>query len=120
MELLNGGLQRLFGRAFGPIYLEATLHKATLTKTPSGGFTASHTDHAARAMIDDWSDTYRADNGIPHTDLRILLLQDCLNATPTPDDEITVRGRRHRITGPVREDEARSHWDLQARPDGTS
>ena len=119
MELLNGGLQRLFGRAFGAIYLDATLHKVTLTKTPSGGFTASYADHAAKVMIDDWSETYRARAGIPTTDIRILVLEDRMSVSPTGDDEITVRGKRYRITGPVREDEAQTHWDLQARPDGS-
>ncbi len=119
MGLLDGRLTALFGRAFKAIYLDATLHKTTLTKTASGGFTASFTDHAVKAQIDDWTQSYKARSGIPQTDIRILVLQDCVPVSPTQDDEITVRKQRYRITGPVRQDEAQTNWDIQARPDGS-
>ena len=119
MALLALGLKRLFGRAFAPLYLDATLHKATLARTASGGMTVGHTDHAAKAMLDDWTARYRAEVGIPATDIRILVLQDCLTVAPTQDDEITVAGTRYRIAGPVRTDPGTTHWDIQARRDAT-
>lgn len=119
MGLLDERLKAVFGKTFAAIYLDATLHETTLTKTASGGFTPAYADHAIKAQVDDWSAAYRTQAGIPQTDIRILVLQDCVAVTPSQDDEITVGGRRYRITGPVLADASQTHWDLRARPDGT-
>ena len=55
---------------------------------------------------------------MPQTDVRILMLRHCLAVTPNQDDEVTLDGRRYRITGPVKAVPAGTHWELQARPDG--
>ena len=113
MGLLDGDLQAIFGEAFADIYLDGTLHKSDLTVEP-----VTFKRHPIKCQPDDWSEVYKVQNGIPQTDIRVLVLQHNVTARPNQDDEITVRGKRYRISGPVREDEAQAYWEIQARPKG--
>lgn len=115
MGLLDGGLQAVFAGAFGPLFLDGTLHVATTTPDGEGGVTRTFENKPVKGMVDSYSDAYRAAAGIPETDVRLIVLQHGVGAAPDTDSEITLRGARYRIMT-VGQDPAQAAWTIQGRP----
>lgn len=113
MGLLDGGVARVFSSAFSGFYLDAILHRATITKDGKGGGSASFDDEAVKAQLDSATEAHRSTEGYVDTDQRILVLAADL-AQITTDDEITVDGRRWQIAS-VTVDPAGSYYDLRGR-----
>lgn len=116
MGLLDGGLQAVFAGAFGPLFLDGVLHVATTTPDGQGGYTTSPADHPVKGMVDGYSEGYRTRFEIPDTDVRLIVLQHGVGAVPSTDGEITLRGVRWRIVGPIEQDPAMAAWTMRARP----
>lgn len=113
MGLLDGGIASIFSAALSGLYLDATLHRATLTDDGEGGGTSSFADAAVKAQLDQTTHAQRMAEGYSDTDQRILVLARGVTA-PTTDDEITVRGERWKIAS-VTMDAAASYYDLRGR-----
>ena len=115
MGLLDGDLKAVFGGVFGPLLLDATLHKVSLTRDAGDTITPASADHAVKAMVDAYSDTFRAAAGIPATDVRLIVLQIGVPVAPNTDDQITIRGKRYAIAS-VDEDPAQASWTMRGSP----
>lgn len=115
MGLLDGGLQAIFGAAFAPIYLSGTLHR--IGKDGSGAIIkpVAWTDVAIKGQRDDYTDLQRADWNIPQKAVRLIVLQAGVPAEPTADDEITLAGRRWRISN-ISRDPASAAWIMMGQP----
>lgn len=116
MGLLDGDLKAVFGSVFSPLLLTATLHKVTLTDDGTGSLTPGETDHTVAAMEKKHSAVFRANAGIPSTDINILVMQEGVPVTIDKDDEITIRGVRYKIKAPINQDAAQAAWDFWATP----
>lgn len=105
----------VFGAAFAPLLLDGTLHVAA---KDAGGrliLPPAFADVPVRGHRDEVGDRQRADLGIPDRAARLIVLQACVAAAPTLDDEITLAGGRWRI-GAVDHDPAGAAWILTGVP----
>lgn len=111
MGLLDGGLQRIFGAAFAPLYLAGTLHR--IGKDADGQIVRPVTwaDVPIRGQQDDYSDSLRAEGKVPDGAVRLIVLQAGITAEPTTDDEITLAGKRWRISN-IGRDPAAAAWTM--------
>jgi hypothetical protein len=115
MGLLDGGLQAIFGQAFGPRLLDATLHKVTLTDDGTGGFSSASLPYPVKGMIDDYSDYTRAQLGVPQTDVRLIVMQYGVPVEPQLQDELTIRDRRYALSR-IKADPANATWTMNGSP----
>lgn len=116
MGVLDGDIAALFGAAFGPMYLSATLHTGTAQPTyDSGGNITGHTssDTAVRAQVDAATDAMRRAEGYSEGDVRVIILAQGAPAI-TDNHELTVKGVRYRLATPSL-DAAASHWVARGR-----
>jgi hypothetical protein len=111
--LLDGGLARIFYGAFSGIFLDATLHRATLVENGKGGYTQTFTDEPVKASIDKATQAMRDSPGYVDTDQRIIVLAYGLDEIDT-DCEITVKGKRWGIAS-VGTDPATAGYELHGR-----
>jgi len=116
--LLDGGIEAVFGAAFGGFYLPATLHRDGADPIYDGegniiGY-AGGADIACRAQVDAATWTMRQSEGFVDGDVRIIVLSARLGVDITADFQITVKGVRYMISQPER-DAAASHWVLRGR-----
>lgn len=119
MGLLDGGIEAIFGAAFGGLYLPATLHRDTSAPIYDGegnitGFSGGG-DIGCRAQVDAATYAMRQAEGFIEGDTRIIVLSAGLGVEVTTDMQITARGVRWQIAG-VDRDAAASHWVLRGRP----
>jgi hypothetical protein len=113
MGLLDGGLAQIFYGAFNGIFLDATLHRSTITDNGKGGGTETWTNEPVKASLDAMTEAMRQQEGYVDTDQRILVLAHGIEA-PNADCEITVKGRRWMIAS-VGTDPAEAAYELRGR-----
>lgn len=118
MNLLDGGIREIFANAFSGIYLDATLHRTTVTYDGSGGGSATQSSETVKAMFSRTTQAMREREGYSDTDMRILVLALNVDEIDT-DCEITLGGRRWGIRH-VGQDPARSYFDLHGRTAGNA
>lgn len=111
--MLDGAVAAVFNQAFSGFYLDATLHRTTLTDDGQGGGSASHANEVVKAQLDSTTDAQRAADGYADTDQRIFVLAQGIDA-PNVDDEITVRDQRWQIAS-VTTDPAGAYYELRGR-----
>lgn len=119
MGLLDGDLQSIFGGVFAPFFLDGVLHSDPKVEyangRPSGETT--WTDTPVKGMVDNYSERYKATNGIPETDVKVIVLQAGIATEPSLDAEISIRGTRYRIMA-IGQDPAQAAWEFRGRPVG--
>ena len=115
MGLLDGGLQSVFGQAFGSLYLSGTLHRVTRTEDSGGSVTRSYSDTVVKVQIDSLTEAMRSAGGYTERDVRLIVLQRGIGAAPSTDDQITAGGRRFNVSN-ISEDPARSYWFMIGSP----
>jgi hypothetical protein len=118
MALLDGGIQAIFGAAFGGLYLDATLHQGTGSPVydPITGAITGYTgggDVACKAQVDVATEAMRQADGYAEGDARILVLAQGIG-TITSDHRVTVRSQLWHILS-AELDAAQCHWTLRAR-----
>lgn len=115
MGLLDGDIAEIFHSAFSGIYLDAQLHRPTLTFNSTGGGTETFpaSGEPVKAMFARTTEAMRTSDGYVDTDQRILVLSHGITAIDT-DCEITLGGQRWSIAN-VSQDPARSYFDLHGR-----
>jgi hypothetical protein len=116
MGLLDGQARAFFAQAFGGIFLDATLYRATLSDDGAGGGTASFAAESVKAQLDETTQAMRAAEGYTDTDQRILVLAEGVDPITT-DDEITVGGIRWAIAS-VSQDPCGAYFELRGRRSG--
>lgn len=115
MGLLDGGLQAVFAGAFGPLFLDGTLHVVSTDSDGEGGTVRTPRDVPIKGMVDAYSEAYRERAGIPETDVRLIVLQHGVDGEPNVDAEITLRGNRYRAMS-IAQDPAQAAWTIRGRP----
>jgi hypothetical protein len=113
MGLLDGGLASVFASAFSTFYLDATLHRSTITDDGRGGGSVAFEDEAVKAQLDSTSHAMREAEGYVEGDQRIFVLASGLAAIST-DDEITIGEQRWMIQS-VATDPAGAYFELRGR-----
>lgn len=112
MALLDGDIASLFSSTFGTFYLDATLHRRTVTEDGQGGGTVTPSDVAVKAQLDQTTQAQR-DGDYTDKDQRIIVLASGVEPITT-DDEISILGQRWKIAS-VTTDPAGSYYDLRGR-----
>lgn len=114
MGLLDGGVAAAFGSMFAGFYLDASLHRASITDDGAGGGSVGFADaQPVKAQLDQATQAMRDSPGYVDTDQRILVLAYGIDAITT-DDEITVDGLRWSIAS-VTQDPAGACYELRGR-----
>lgn len=113
MALLDGGLQAVFGAAFGTIYLSGTLHRQTRTEGYNGDVSVTWADSPIRYQPDRITEAMRQAEGFTDKDAAFIILQAGV-AEPNTDDEFTASGRW--AIKSVDADPANTHWIIRASP----
>lgn len=118
MGLLNGGIEAVFGSAFGAFYLDGILHRdGTDPQYDDEGNITGYgggADIACKAQIDGATYDMRQAEGYADGDMRIIVLSAGLGVAVTTDFQVTVSGKRWMIQS-VERDAAASHWILRGR-----
>lgn len=112
--LLNGGLQAVFGAAFGAVYLPGYLLRTTLTDDGEGSYTTSHAVHAIKGQVDQASERMRRAEGYTDGDMRIIVLQSGVTVEPNTDDLAILGGKVWALSG-IQADPAITHWEMTGR-----
>lgn len=126
MGILDGGIQAVFGAAFGGLYHDATLLGGDGPIYDDGGNITGYGRQTwpCKAQVDavDWS----MRDGYIDGDVRILILSAGLEVAVTADHEIEVQAERFRVDGGYQRwsisapsmDAAGSHWVVRGRRAG--
>lgn len=120
MALLDGGLQSVFGAAFGTIYLSGTLHRQTRTEADNGDVSVTWADAPMKYQPDRITEAMRQADGFTDKDAAFLILQSG-QAPINDDDEFTAKAspaepaRRWAVKSND-SDPAGTHWVVRASP----
>lgn len=112
MALLDGGLQSIFGAAFGTIYLDGSLIRVTTTDDGTGSLTESATASAIKGQLDAVTEKMRQSAGYTDGDMRIIVLQSGVSIEPDTDDRIVLGGKAWSIAD-IEADPAQTHWVMR-------
>jgi hypothetical protein len=116
MGLLDGGGAALMASVFSSFYLDATLHRPTLTDDGQGGGSTTWTDEPVKVQLEAATEAMRQAEGYIDVDIRILMLAHGVDR-PDSDCEVSVTGHdRYSIQPPIGRDPAGAYWDLRGRP----
>lgn len=114
MGLLDGGMQGIFGAAFGAVYPSGYLLRTTLTDDGEGGYTTSHAVHAIKGQVDQASERMRRAEGYTDGDMRVIVLQSGVAVEPNTDDLAILGGKVWALSG-IQADPAVTHWEMTGR-----
>lgn len=114
MGLLDGGMQGIFGAAFGGLYLAGTLIRVTLTDDGEGGYSVSHAVHAIKGQVDQASERMRRAESYTDGDMRVIVLQSGVTVEPNTDDLAILGGKVWALSG-IQADPAITHWEMTGR-----
>lgn len=111
---LDGGIRKLFGRVFAPIYLHGTLIATELIDDGVGGWTETETSYPILAQRDRTDETMRRSPQYDATDAKFLVLQEGATRAPTTDDKLILIDQEWTVFQ-VGDDPARSFWRVHAK-----
>lgn len=117
MGLLDGGLSRIFGAAFGSLYLPATLHRAVTAVRDAGGTVTNpggFTNLPCRAQLEAVAEGFNVREDVVDRSQRIFVLAASITGSITPDDQVTVAGQRYQVIS-VDRDPGQTYFDLRGR-----
>lgn len=112
MGLLDGGLQSIFGAAFGSIYLHGSLVRVTLTDDGYGGLTENATSNDIRGQVDAVTEKMRQSASYTDGDMRIIILQSGVEFEPDTDCRVALGGKYWSIAD-IEADPAQTHWVMR-------
>lgn len=115
MGALDGGIQALFGTAFGALYLDATLIRVTYTNGAGGDGTETTASEAVKVQQDMVSEIVRAQAGYSQDERRFLILQAGITGPLTGACKLVFEGVTYLLSSPE-QDPARSYWAVRAVP----
>ena len=115
---LEGPIRRVIGKAMAPIFYSAVVSRTVAgepdPETPWIPGQPVVTQYPCRAFVDTYSNFLLANSLILAGDVKVVILTDSLEITPTPSDTVTVRGKSYAIIN-VAPDPANATLTLQAR-----
>jgi hypothetical protein len=120
VSLLEGELRDAVAEALRDELLSGTLRRTERALSAGRDEHGDPTDLVQRSwdvvgFVEGYSEAFRAQAGIPATDVRVNLLAGTLPATvrPTPDDRVEVGGKTYQLRR-VQTDPATALFDCQA------
>jgi hypothetical protein len=113
VSLLDGDIASIFSAVFSPIYLDATLYRATTTNDGQGGGSTTFIGEPVKAQLDSATYAMQQAPGYVDGDQRILVLANGVAQIGT-DDQISVKGERWMIAS-VSLDPAGVAYELRGR-----
>lgn len=116
MGLLDGQIRDAISAGF-----KGKLLKGTISRTVPGGGLDENGDpvsvttqvYQTEGFVEAFSAFYRAQAGIPDTDVKILLIAGLSETEPTRDDVVTFRGTRYQVRRILDIDPAFATFTLQ-------
>lgn len=112
------------GKAFGPIFYDATLSRDSFTPDPAEPGepgTTTITTYPCKAIHEEWGTRYLAGGLVRASDRKVLVLAATLATEPKPGDRITLRGETLTVVPgdtsgqpAVSTDPAKATWTLRA------
>jgi hypothetical protein len=122
MGLLDGGIQSIFGSAFGALYLNAALTRTVQTSDDEGGGTVTPSDQPCKVQVDACTETMRRAPGYTINDVSLYVLQVGISGGPI-DTACYVTpatgphaGIRYRLVAPIAQDPAAAYWNARGTP----
>ena len=114
--MLDGQIRSAIASGF-----KGRLLTGTLTRTTPGGGLDKYGDPIApststfrcEGFVETFSAFYRAQAGIPDTDVKILLIAGLIDTVPVKDDRVTFRGVTYQIRRVLDIDPAKATYALQ-------
>lgn len=120
MGLLDGDIRRLFGTAFGGVYLDGQLLEGTQQPIYDGPRITGYTDpgnQECKVQVTRCNDAMRAEKGYAEGDVGVILLADGLGRV-TSDMHVTCTrfgvDEHYRLMS-ANLDSAGSHWTCRGR-----
>jgi hypothetical protein len=119
MGLLDGGLQQMFGAAFGTLLLEGRHYRYTESRAPNGDVSAPLTKvQSVRGYRETTRNRRSGDEGSGDA-IRFLVLQTYDGRVIDPvqrGDVVAIDGLRIRVADSD-EDAAHTHWLIEGTPE---
>lgn len=114
--MLEGQIRDAIAAGFAGRLLSGTLTRTT----PGGGLDEygdpvepTTTQYPCQGFVENFTAYYRAQAGIPDTDVEILLIGGLIDVEPKKDDKVTFRGVTYQIRRILGIDPARASYQLQ-------
>jgi hypothetical protein len=114
MALLDGGLQAVFGAAFGWVYLNGRILYSERTTDDNGNIVQKQCCDPIKVQRLDCTEAMRSSGDYTDKDARFFVLQFGVRCAPDSDAEIDFGGKRWSIVA-VGSDSANVRWDIQVR-----
>lgn len=116
MGLLDGQIRSAIWKGF-----KGKLLKGTLTRTVPSVAVNEYGDPISttpqtftlEGFVENFSAYYRAQAGIPDTDVKLLVFAESVSTEPTKDDVISFRGTRYQVRRILEIDPALATYQLQ-------
>ncbi|RWB66570.1 hypothetical protein [Mesorhizobium sp.] len=113
---LEKQLAKTVAKAFKGKLLKGTLRREVLGTgndaygDPNPGTVQTYPFEGIR---EDYSATFRAQAGIPSTDVRVLIIAGLINTVPKQDDQVLIRSAWHKVRAIESIDPANATYALQ-------
>lgn len=73
----------------------------------------TYTNYTFNGIVDTYSAIYKAQAGIPESDVKVLIIAGSLDVTPQKDDQVKIRSRWYQLRS-REQDPALAAWTCQA------
>ena len=115
-SLLPTEIANIVASSFSGLLMDGTLkHTVESSLNASGDPVVTYTTHAVHGIRDNFSAFFATLQGIPHTDVKILLIMNLTVPahTPVKDDVIYIRDEWHKVRRVLTIDPASASIELQ-------
>lgn len=114
---LEGALKRTIGKAFERVFLPATLQREEPgTPNPDAPWepvVPITRSYPCRAIVETYSDFYRAQELVTESDRKVLVLAASLAVEPVAGDRVQIGGKTYTVVE-IATDPAGATWTLRA------
>lgn len=109
---LSGSLARSVGKAFNTLFLPAVLVRDVpqVGGDPADPLPPLAAEFKCRALVESYSQYYRANNLVGASDRKVLILATSVSVRPAPGDRVTISGITF-VLGNVSTDPAEAVWE---------
>jgi hypothetical protein len=114
---LSGSLARTIGAAFNTLFLDAMLTRDAPSTggdpaDPSSGAPQQPIVKSCKAIVEGYSDYFKANNLVSASDRKVLILATSLSVRPKPEDRVTISGITFTLSA-VSTDPAEAVWECK-------
>lgn len=114
-SFLEGQLRNAIAKGFKNKLLVGTLTRMVRNGVdPYGDPISTPQTFRVEGFVDDYSDFYKAQAGIAHTDVKVILIAGNSATQPQKEDNISFAGYPTYQVREVKTDPAKATWELQS------